>query len=76
MNCCLFVGYSRRKYRDTCRRVVSLLLSMRIDKYYDKPIVWDGVFGDINTEQFKHMSYETMRAVSLFQNISFTLIKK
>lgn len=57
-------GYSRRKYRDPCRRVVSLLMSMRIDKYYDKPIVWDRVFSDSTSEQFEHMSYEAMRAVS------------
>lgn len=62
--CIAYAGYSRRKYRDPCRRVVSLLLSMRIDKYYDKPIVWDKVFTDVNSEQFEHLSYETIRAVS------------
>lgn len=38
-------------------------MAMRIDKYYDKPIVWDKVFMDNNSEQFEHLSYETMRAV-------------
>lgn len=59
-------GYSRRKYRDPCRRVLSLLMSMRIDKYYTKPIVWDKALADSNNEQFELMSYEAMRAVNLF----------
>lgn len=58
-------GYSRRKYRDPCRRVFSLLMSMRIDKYYTKPIVWDKTLADSNSEQFEIMSYEAMRAVNL-----------
>lgn len=58
------IGYSRRKYRDPCRRVVSLVISMRVDKYYEKPVVWDKVFMDNNSEQFEHLSYEAMRAVS------------
>lgn len=57
-------GYSRRKYRDPCRRVVSLIMSMRIDKYYEKPIVWDKFYADSNSEQFEHMSFEALRAVS------------
>lgn len=59
-----YKGYSRRKYRDPCRRVVSLIMSMRIDKYYEKPIVWDKVYADPNSEQFEHMSFEALRAVS------------
>lgn len=59
-----FIGYSRRKYRDPCRRVVSLIMSMRIDKYYDKPIVWDKLYTDTNSEQFERMSFEALRAVS------------
>lgn len=39
-------------------------MSMRIDKYYDKPIIWDKVYADPNSEQFEHMSFESLRAVS------------
>lgn len=37
---------------------------MRVDKYYEKAVVWDKVFMDNNSEQFEHLSYEAMRAVS------------
>lgn len=41
-------------------------MSMRIDKYYTKPIVWDKTFADSTSEQFEVMSYEAMRAVNLY----------
>lgn len=37
---------------------------MRIDKYYDKVIVWDKVFADSDSVQYEHISFEAIRAVS------------
>lgn len=59
------IGYSRRKYRDPCRKVLSLLISIRVDRYYDKRIVWDKVFADNTSEQYEHLSYETVLAVNI-----------
>lgn len=60
----LKTGYSRRKYRDPCRKVLSLLISMRVDRYYDKRIVWDKVFAENTSEQYEHLSYEAILAVN------------
>lgn len=59
-------GYSRRKYREPCRKVLSLQMSLRVDKYQDKRIVWDKVFADNTSKQFEYLSYEAVRAVSPF----------
>lgn len=59
------IGYSRRKYRDPCRKVLSLLISMRVDRYYDKRVVWDKVFADNISEQYEHLSYEAVLAVNI-----------
>lgn len=42
---------------------------MRVDRYYDKRIVWDKVFADNASEQFEHISYEAVLAVK--SNYSF-----
>lgn len=65
---CVFfsrIGYSRRKYRDPCRKVLSLHISMRVDRYYDKRVVWDKVFADNASEQYEHLSYEAVLAVNI-----------
>lgn len=58
------VGYARRKHREPCRRVVSLLMSLRVDKYYERRIVWDKLLADTNSEAYAQLSYESVRAVS------------
>lgn len=47
---------------------------MRIDKYYDKLIVWDKVFADPDSAQYEHLSFEAIRAVSISQRFFVFLI--
>lgn len=60
----LLPGYARRKHREPCRRVVSLLMSLRVDKIYERRIVWDKLLADRNSEAYGQLSFEAVRAVS------------
>uniref|UniRef100_A0A182JX10 EGF-like domain-containing protein n=1 Tax=Anopheles christyi TaxID=43041 RepID=A0A182JX10_9DIPT len=56
-------GYARRKHREPCRRIVSLMLSMRVDKIYERRIHWDVALADRSSEKFQQLSYEAIRAM-------------
>ncbi|XP_058067256.1 mucin-5AC [Anopheles bellator] len=56
-------GYARRKHRDPCRRIVSLMLSMRVDKIYERRIHWDPSLADRGNEKHQQLSYEAIRAM-------------
>lgn len=58
------LGYGRRKHREPCRRVISILMSMRVDKFYERKIIWDKQLADKSSEAYTHLSYESIRAVS------------
>ena len=59
------LGYSRRKHREPCRRVISFHLGMRVDRIYEHRIVWDNKLMDLNSEPYGQLSYESVRAVSI-----------
>ncbi|XP_050073465.1 nascent polypeptide-associated complex subunit alpha, muscle-specific form-like [Anopheles maculipalpis] len=56
-------GYARRKHREPCRRIVSLMLSMRVDKIYERRIHWDVSLADRSSEKYQQLSYEAIRAM-------------
>nr|CAD7199187.1 unnamed protein product [Timema douglasi] len=56
-------SYSRRKHREPCRRVVSILMSLRVDRLYDRKLVWDNHLLDSESEQYQQLSWEAGRAV-------------
>ncbi|XP_058120593.1 uncharacterized protein LOC131293804 [Anopheles ziemanni] len=56
-------GYARRKHREPCRRIVSLMLSMRVDKIYERRIHWDQALADRGSEKYQQLSYEAIRAM-------------
>ncbi|XP_017962242.2 proteoglycan 4 isoform X4 [Drosophila navojoa] len=56
-------GYSRRKHREPCRRVISFHLGMRVDRIYEHRIVWDNKLLDLNSEPYGQLSYEAVRAL-------------
>ena len=64
------IGYARRKHRDPCRRVVSLVMSLRVDKIYDRRVAWDHQLSEFNSEPYLQLSYEATRAVSIFSMAS------
>lgn len=59
-------GHARRKHRDPCRKIVSLLLSLRVDRLYERRVVWVSELGNKASESYQQLSFETERAVSNF----------
>lgn len=45
--------------------IVSIVVSIRVDKFYDKKIVWDRGLADKESESYQTLAYEANRAVSL-----------
>ncbi|XP_049306874.1 mucin-5AC isoform X7 [Bactrocera dorsalis] len=56
-------GYSRRKHREPCRKVISFYLGMRVDRIYEHRIVWDNKLLDKHSEPYGQLSYESIRAI-------------
>ncbi|CAK1549056.1 unnamed protein product [Leptosia nina] len=56
-------GYARRIHRDPCRRVVSLLLNLRVDRLYDRKVAWDIKLSDKESEPYQQLSFEAIRAI-------------
>lgn len=68
-NCSLFmslpllrIGYARRKHRENCRKIVSLVVSLRIDKYNEKKITLEPALKE-TSEYYRSLKYESFRAV-------------
>lgn len=59
-------GYARRKHRDPCRRIVSVVVSLRVDKIYDRRVSWNTQLTDYTSEPYQQLSYESIRAVSIY----------
>ncbi|KAK9886647.1 hypothetical protein WA026_017568 [Henosepilachna vigintioctopunctata] len=56
-------GFTRRKHRDICRKIVSVLLSLRVDRIYERRIVWANELGDRNSDSYQQLAYEAERAL-------------
>lgn len=58
----LTLGYARRKHREICRKIVSLVVSLRIDKYNEKKITLESALKE-TSELYRSLKYESFRAV-------------
>ncbi|CAG9764307.1 unnamed protein product [Ceutorhynchus assimilis] len=56
-------GTARRKHRDPCRKIVSVLLSLRVDRIYERRVVWASELLEKNSESYEQLSYEAERAL-------------
>ncbi|XP_058982085.1 mucin-2-like isoform X1 [Musca domestica] len=56
-------GYSRRKHREPCRRVITFYIGMRVDRIYEHRIVWDNKLADRTSEPYGQLSFESVRAI-------------
>ncbi|KAF2893770.1 hypothetical protein ILUMI_12403 [Ignelater luminosus] len=56
-------GHARRKHRDPCRKIVSMILSLRVDRLYERRVVWANELSDKASESYQQLSYETERAM-------------
>jgi hypothetical protein len=45
--------------------VVSILMSLRVDRLYDRRVVWDGKLQNPESEEYKTLEWESSRAVSI-----------
>lgn len=51
-------------------------MSMRVDKFYERRIVWDKLLADPDSEAFGHLSYEAIRAVSSSLQLLIYFLKR
>ncbi|XP_026666748.1 uncharacterized protein LOC108632999 isoform X3 [Ceratina calcarata] len=56
-------GYARLQHSLPCKKIISIVVSMRVDKIYDKKVVWDRGFTDKDSEPYQTLAYEATRAM-------------
>ncbi|XP_032675585.1 uncharacterized protein LOC116846171 [Odontomachus brunneus] len=56
-------GYARLQHSLPCKKIVSIVVSIRVDKFYDKKIVWDRGLSDKDSESYQTLAYEANRAI-------------
>ncbi|XP_076241034.1 calcium-binding EGF-like domain-containing protein pawn [Calliopsis andreniformis] len=56
-------GYARLQHSLPCKKIVSIVVSIRVDKIYDKRVVWDRGFTDRDSEAYQTLAYEANRAI-------------
>ena len=56
-------GYARLQHSLPCKKIVSIVVSIRVDKFYDKKIVWDRGLADKDSESYQTLAYEANRAI-------------
>ncbi|XP_060849142.1 protein piccolo [Rhopalosiphum padi] len=62
-SCLCRPGYSRRKHRDPCHRIVSIVFSLRVDRLYDNKITWTEKYKDSETQEYQQLEHEAVRAI-------------
>lgn len=45
---------------------MSIVLSLRVDKLYERKVIWAEELGDRNSESYQQLSYEAERAVMIY----------
>lgn len=59
-----FFGSYIRKSFDISVGVVSLFLSLRVDRMYDHHLAWNEKFAENDTAEYQQLEYEAGKAVS------------
>ncbi|XP_050058949.1 uncharacterized protein LOC114126396 [Aphis gossypii] len=62
-SCLCRPGYSRRKHRDPCHRIVSIVFSLRVDRLYDNKITWTEKYKDSESQEYQQLEHEAVRAI-------------
>lgn len=62
-------GHARRKHRDPCRKIVSVLVSLRVDRLYERRVVWAQELADRSSDSYQQLAYEAERAVCIIFQI-------
>ncbi|XP_031784910.1 uncharacterized protein LOC100122207 [Nasonia vitripennis] len=56
-------GFARKTHTAPCKKIVSIILSIRVDKIYDKTIVWTKDLGDKDSDTYHTLAYEANAAI-------------
>ncbi|KAK9302133.1 hypothetical protein QLX08_005744 [Tetragonisca angustula] len=56
-------GYARLQHSLPCKKIISIVVSIRVDKIYDRKVVWDRGFTDRDSEPYQTLAYEANRAI-------------
>ncbi|XP_071449255.1 uncharacterized protein [Hetaerina americana] len=56
-------GYARRKHREPCRGIISVMVSMKIGKVYDQLSPWTDSLLDSNSDDYLQMEWEANKAI-------------
>ena len=56
-------GYARLLHSLPCKRVISIVVSIRVDRIYDWKVVWDPALSDKDSDSYQTLAYEANRAV-------------
>ncbi|KAF6204248.1 hypothetical protein GE061_002588 [Apolygus lucorum] len=56
-------GYSRHSHRQPCKRVVSVIASVQIDKIYEHKLTWNDKLRDVDSQEYLQLEYESARAM-------------
>ncbi|CAK9827239.1 63 kDa sperm flagellar membrane protein [Anthophora retusa] len=56
-------GYARLQHSLPCKKIISIVVSIRVDKIYERKVVWDRGFTDKDSEPYQTLSYEANRAI-------------
>ncbi|XP_017766796.1 PREDICTED: uncharacterized protein LOC108555573 [Eufriesea mexicana] len=56
-------GYARLQHSLPCKKIISIVVSIRVDKIYDRKVVWDHGFTDKDSEPYQTLAYEANRAI-------------
>lgn len=51
-----------------------MILSLRVDRLYERRVVWANELSDKASESYQQLSYETERAVSITEVVKKSLI--
>lgn len=44
---------------------MSIVVSLRVDKFYERKVVWDNELADKDSESYQTLAYEAERSVSI-----------
>ncbi|XP_076765417.1 calcium-binding EGF-like domain-containing protein pawn isoform X2 [Xylocopa sonorina] len=56
-------GFARLQHSLPCKKIISIVVSIRVDKIYDRKVVWDRGFTDRDSEPYQTLAYEANRAI-------------
>ncbi|XP_043288768.1 uncharacterized protein pwn isoform X2 [Venturia canescens] len=56
-------GYARLLHTLPCKKVVSIVVSIRVDRIYDWKVLWDHTLADKDSESYQTVAYEANRAI-------------